>query len=486
MNDEKREVQSPEKGGGTSFREIIQIIGKKIWYALGGALLITVVAVLIFAFAINPFIHINSMSFQLSYPKSGSGKYPDGSVFDYQDIISENVINEVKKNNDAFSSINVKSAIQNDGISIVATTDSDGNVVYTISLKELYFKGIDTKDFIEALTKTYQSAVMVNKKIVERLDFKLDVPVFEQATFKDQVVLLSEQKSTIVSQYNSWIGEYSAGRIVANKPLSSYRAEAITVFADNIKTSIENTLTLNGYEYFNKNVTADEVKARVEQLQDELKLDLAILAELKKYYTEMSPAAREARTPYGMRSRASEVYVGASDENGGSTGGDIVIMPGDSDLSQKMAYYSERAAILQQQIMRLTNLDSADESTDISAVNFETTANKIKEFGKKYLDSQLQVLNGKAETLKNVIREIYTTDTVIIFQSQKPETDGSVGVLLVGICVFIVAFVVIAAFIYVRNKKSLQAQCAAQSSGADSAAADEAEEPEKPDGDKKE
>ena len=453
---------------------------------MGGALLITVVAVLIFAFAINPFILSNSMSFQLSYPKSASGKYPDGSVFDYQDIISEDVINEVKKNNDAFSSINTKSAIQNDGISIVATTDSDGNVIYTISLKELYFKGIDTKDFIEALTETYRSAVMVNEKIVKRLDFKLDIAVFEQATFKDQVVLLSEQKSTIISQYNSWIGEYSAGRIVADKPLSSYRAEAITVFADNIKTSIENTLTLNGYEYFNKNVTADEVKARVEQLQDELKLDLAILAELKKYYTEMSPVAQEARTSYAMRSRAADVYAGASDESGGSTGGDIVIMPGDSDLSQKMAYYSERAAILRQQIMRLTNLGNADETTDISKINFEKTASEIRAFGEKYLDRQLQDMNTKADTLKSVICEIYSTDVDVIFQSQKPDTDGSVGVLLVGICIFIVAFIVIAAIVYVRNKKSLQAQCAAQSSGADSAEADEAEKPDEPDGDKKE
>ena len=478
MNDEKREEQLPEKEGGVSLREIFSIIGKKIWYVLGGTLLVTIVAVLIFMFAINPFTLSNSMSFQISYPKFSSGKYPDGSMFDYQDIVSKRVINAVKNNPEyegAFSAIDTQKVIKNDGLSITAKNSGDG-YVYTISLKKYCFKGIDAKDFIEALTETYQSEVMVNDKIIQGLDFQLDVAIFEQATFKDQVVLLSEQKSTIVNQYNGWISEYSAGRIVNGKPLSSYRAESITMFADNIKTSIENTLTFNGYEYFNKHVTGDEVKARVEQLQNELKLDLAILAELKKYYTESAPASQtEHNEPRSKHFRAADSFAGGTEEGGGTTGGDIVIMPGDSDLSQKMAYYSERAAILQQQIMRLTNLEFADETTDISSINFDKTAGEIKAFGEKYLDKQLQDMNAKAATLKSIIRMIYTTDTAIIFQSQKLDTDGSASLLLVGIGTFIVAFLVFAVIAYVKNRKHMRAQRQAQAASAAAVKEDKAD-----------
>ena len=462
MSDEKREDQSPNGEGGVSIREIFRVIGKKIWYVLGGSLLITLVAVLIFMFAINPLVQRDRMSFQLSYPQAAYGKYPDGSTFDYQDIVSRRVIEAVKSNPEyegAFSSIDTNKVLKKDGIAISAQNNADG-LVYTVSLKKVYFRGIDVQDFIEALTETFQSAVMVNDKIVENLDFQLDVAIFEQATFKDQVVLLSEQKAAIVNQYNNWIGEYSAGRIVAGKALSSYRSEAITIFADNIKTSIENTLTLNGYEYFNKSVTAEEVKLRVEKLQDELKLDLAILKELKNYYTESSPAQVNDVTPYAQLSpnNGATPFAGTGEESSGSTGGDIVIMPGDSDLSQKMAYYSERAAILQQQIMRLTNLEFADESTDISSVNFEATAAKIRSFGEKYLDGQLTDMNAKAATLKSVIKAIYTKDTTVIFTSRKVASDGGTSLFIVGAGVFVVAFLVLCMIAYYKGRKRAKRQ----------------------------
>ena len=76
MNDEKREEQLPEKEGGVSIREIFSIIGKKIWYVLGGSLLVMVVAVLIFMFAINPFTLSNSMSFQNQLPQICLGEIP--------------------------------------------------------------------------------------------------------------------------------------------------------------------------------------------------------------------------------------------------------------------------------------------------------------------------------------------------------------------------------------------------------------------------
>ena len=456
MGEKKREDMANGEEGGISIKDIFRIIGKKIWYVLGGSLLITLVAGLIFILALNPILKSDSMSFRIDYPLYSQGKYPDGSVFDYRSIISREVIEETKKGNSEFASINVSKLIKNEGITISAQkAGADEPYVYTISLKNFYFKGIDTYDFVEALTKAFVSRIIVNEKVDNSFDFRLDPATFSGASFKDQIDLLSDLKGTLLNQYNNWISAYSAGRIVNGKPLSSYRADVITVFADNVKTPIENILTFKGYEYFNKNVTADDVKARVGQLQDELKLDLAILKELKNYYTESSPStqADETRSYTNM-----QLFASATDEGNGSGGGDIVIMPGDSDLSQKMAYYSERTAIVQQQIMRLTNIDSADETTDLDKIDFSEIAKEIKLFGETYLDGEIELLNEKAETLKSVISAIYTKDTTVIFNSQKMESDGGVSLAIVVIAVFVVSFLVFAMIAYFKGKKQQNKQ----------------------------
>ena len=471
MNDEKREDQTPNREGGVSIREILRTIGKRIWYVLGGALLLALAAVLIFMFAINPFMLNDSMSFQIDYPMYSQGKYPDGSVFDYQDIISKKVLVAAKNNpeyKDEFASINVNSVVKNDGILISARRaydDKEAPYIYTVTLNKAYFKGVNTRNFIKALFDAYKSVIIFNDKVSTNLNFQLDSTIFESASFNDQISLLSDLKNTLLAQYNSWISEYSAGRIVNGKPLSSYRAEIITVFADNIKTPIENILTFKGYEYFNKSVTAEDVKDRVEQLQDELKLDLAILQELKNYYTaESSPStqANEVSSYVSVAANASASPF-AGDDSTTASGGDIVIMPGDSDLSQKMAYYSERAAIIQQQIMRLTDLDFADETTDLDGIDFTVIAKDIKAFGERYLDGQLEALNKKADILKSVITSIYSSDTAVIFSSQKVDSEGDTSLLIVGIGVFIVSFLVFVIMAYSRGKKSAIKQKAATS-----------------------
>ena len=54
MNEEKKENQNDVDEGGVSVREIFGIIGKKIWAVLLGTIVVTLAAVLIFMFALNP------------------------------------------------------------------------------------------------------------------------------------------------------------------------------------------------------------------------------------------------------------------------------------------------------------------------------------------------------------------------------------------------------------------------------------------------
>ena len=461
MNNEKEGL--PQNEEGLSFREIFRIIGKKIWYVLGGSLLVTLAASLIFMFAISPAIRSDSMSFEMDYPKYSEGKYPDGSVINYNDMISVEVIEAAKKtvgHEKEFASIDTKSVIENEAIMISSEKNLEtGTYLYTITIKKSYFKRVDSHDFIVALTEAFKSVIIVDQKVDNSFDFQLKPEIFSNASYKDQITLLSDLKSTLLNQYNSWISTYSAGRLVNGKPLNSYRAEVITVFADNVKTPIENILTFKGYEYFNKNVTVDDVRDRVEQLQDELKLDLAILRELKNYYTESSPAQANEAAPYAVSSsHRAAPFAGAAEDGGGSTGGDIVIMPGDSDLSQKMAYYSERAAILQQQIIWLTNREDANEETDVSKIDFKKVTEEIKKFGSAYLDGQLDALNQKAEILTSVISAIYSKDTAVIFSSQTVESTGDISTILVAVGVFIIAFLAFSLMAYTIGKQNIVKQ----------------------------
>ena len=63
MNEEKKENQNDVDEGGVSVREIFGIIGKKIWAVLLGTIVVTLAAVLIFMFALNPAKESKNLSF---------------------------------------------------------------------------------------------------------------------------------------------------------------------------------------------------------------------------------------------------------------------------------------------------------------------------------------------------------------------------------------------------------------------------------------
>ena len=429
MSEEKREGTPNGEESGISVREIFAIIGKKIWYVLGGSLLITLAAVLIFMLAINPLMESDSMRFRIDYPLYSEGKYPDGSVFDYRSMISREVIEETKKSNSEFSSINVGSLIKNEGIAISAQKSGETEpYVYTISLKQSYFKGVDTQDFITALTDTFKSHVIVEQKVNGSFDFKLNPDIFERVSFKEQLELLSEQREIILKQYDSWIKRYSAGRIVKGKPLSAHRAEVTSLLSEDVTTALQKVISVNGYEYFTKSVTADEVEARVESLKAELKLDQAILEKLTQ--SNAGEAQKSSFASYATK---------GGGENDSSDG--IVVIPGEQNVSEKLAYYSERVAILELQIAHLTEGSYDDMATEIAT------------FGEEYLGGQLDKLNEKAETLKTVISAIYTTDTAVIFESQKVTSDGGVSLVIIGLAVLVVAFLVFAVIAYFSGRK---------------------------------
>lgn len=454
MSEEKRTETNAEAESGLSLRDVFRIIGKKIWFVLGATVIVTLAAVLVFMFAINPAKQSRSMSFRIDYPMSDEGKYPDGSMFNYRDIVSREVIERAKNDpayKDELAEIDVDKILKKEGITISATPTSDepdAPYIYTVTLKSAYFGGVSAEDFISALSSAFVSFV---EGKAEALNYKLEEDIFNSSSYEDQLRLLTDQKAVIIQRYDELIKEYSAGHVVNGKSIGSYRMEVSTMLADTVKIPIENDLSMRGYEYFNKSVVVngerDDIMVRVQQLQEEMKLDRSILEELRSYYTDVTTQPKEKVAAYAASDE------GSSDNTGGNGSG-IIIMPGDSDLSQKLAYYSERYSIIKQQLVYLTGEKEADEKTDFSGKDFTAMRDEIVAFGDK-LSTQFNILNERAETLKGIISNIYQRDTVLTFNSQRATREGGTNLVIVAVGVLVVSFVVFAVIAFFVGRKSV-------------------------------
>lgn len=433
MSEEKKEELVKGEESGVSIREIFSIIGKKIWYVLGGALAVTLAAILVFMFAINPAKQRESMSFTIVYPMSDEGKYPDGSMFNYRDIVSRSVVQKTVERDEKFSGIDLNKLFKYEGIAIAAekmSSDENAPYLYTVSLKRSYFNGVKAEEFIEALTEEF-TAFVENK--ANSLNYEIDESTFVSASYKDQLRILDEEKEALTTQYDIWIKEYSAGHVVQGKSLNDYRTEVMITLTNSVRTLIENDLSSKGYEYFNDGVTSEQVKTRVEQLKDELKRNKAILDNLKG--KEETPATYAA------------TYASTQKTNTESSDGNtVVIMPSEQlNDSQMLAYYSERNAVVEQQIAHLTEGVTNDDYSDIVA--------KIKKFGEEKLKPQLGVLNARANTLKTVVASMYARDTVVTFNTQRVTTQGGTSLVIVGVGVFVVSLIVFAVIAFFAGKK---------------------------------
>lgn len=418
MNEERKEEQGNSDEGGVSIREIFRIIGKKFWYVLVGTLAVTLAAVLIFMFAINPAKKSKSMDFEINYPASAEEKYPDGSAFNYRDIISRGVVENAKKKDEKFASIDLDKLYKDkEGITISASRKSENeNYVYTISLKTSYFSGVDVEEFILQIGESFKDFI---KSKAQDLDFKINS--FEDTSYRNQLDLLKSKKEALVKEYGKWIKKYGEGRIVNGKSFGDLLSDVTTAFDDNAYSFIENTITMSGYEYFNKDVTTKAIQDRIDFLEAEKTL-------LEKKLDKLN----------GTTTASSYAVVKQTDED--EEGNTIIIMPSE-DPSQTIA---ERLAEIETQL-------------GVLAAN-ETTVNKIAQYGENNLTPYFNALNAQAETLKQVISAVYGSDTVLTFDTNNFREEGGTSILTVGVAVFVVAFLVLSVVAYFVGKKGAKAK----------------------------
>lgn len=453
-------MDAEERESGITFGELCRLIGKKIWLVLGIAAAVTVLAVVLFALVVNPMSTYYSMNFELVYPSASTRQYPDGTPFSYRNIISRTMLEAAKRMDERLTDTDVATMLSEDHIMVTAQTDGEdagATVTYTVTVKGSYFENAETAQlFIRCVADATVNDI---KSRAASLSYGISEDTFNGNNFEARLGLLSDEYDTILAAYDTWISTYSGGYQVTVggelRSLSDYRAQVNGLYADAVRTALTQECESGGYGLLygedEETVVEEAVTARVEQLIQEYESNKSILAALS--------AGTNVITPYA---RSSE---------GGSTGSS------GSTREERIAYYTERNAVIANQ---LGNRVGAEGEGTLTVARAQAFATK--------LNGYFTALNAAADTLRDVTTAIYQQNTFAEFVSQNADSTGDTNIVLVAVAAFVLAFLVAAIIVcateYSRQRRGQEpaAELSSAEGGPDSeeGAAPPADASEKP------
>lgn len=244
-----------------------QIMKKKIVASIvfGITMILSFVLIL---FVINPLRVSYEAIFYYQWYGIEDNKYANGVLFNYQDLISLNQLEQVKKSKEEYESINVKAIAEN--ISIERNEKT-----YRVIVSGRYFKNDRiAKQFIEDLvTLPYETSTHL------KLDFKANLIGFSRAKkISHKLTYLGRQMDLITQGYQGMISYF--GDIQIENTNLSNKLSQVQVF--------ETNYDLNNYEYLaykNVYLTKEEYESIVTE-QNALKTEQDLLRQRKEILLE--------------------------------------------------------------------------------------------------------------------------------------------------------------------------------------------------------
>ena len=420
--DEEREAES-----GISLGDIWRAVKRRIWIVLAITVGLTLIVSLVFGLAINPRAVEYRLRFHIVFP-TGSARYPDGSPFSEREIISPEFLEEAKNSGEEFAGLDINRMIKDGAITLGAEKQEDGDTVYTLTVKAQQFGNPDSAEkFLRAAAQVPVNHIVAN---AQTLNYKLDVEVFENASFEEKIGLLSELKRTLLAACDGWIDLYGATYPVADRTLGNYRSELYVVFGESTKKDLESESERNGYsglDLSSHDLLKDAVDARRTVLAEEYKLNEKIIAELEK--TAVSYAKFAAiTTEEDLR---------------------ITFDPsGNMDVEEMKAHYKKRNAQIDYQI----GVTAEGEQGVLTVANVEKYVARLSE--------QFGELQTAAETVARVSSSIYAKNTDVGFLMRAAEKNGGINIAVVVVGSLVLSFLLaaIVAVAIASRKKSKSAQ----------------------------
>ena len=378
-------MENDVERNGITLGDLIKAVLKKLWIVLIATFVMAFAAGLFIKLWYNPSRVSYTLNFTLIYPDSEQLKYPDGTPFYYQDIISAEMLERAKATSEQLQSVNVGELLAQDKIHIIER--GDGN--YPLKAAGTGFESAEVATiFLKAV------AAMPMELVKERAagtDYHLSESVYGAAySFEDRIALLTLQRSRILEQYDSWIEFFDSSFIVSGEPLKDYRADVEVIFSDSLRGDLLKELNAYGY------VLPERLESRIAELRQERAVNDAKIRELK-------------------------AILAAGGENAAGSGKDS------DSLSYMLATLVVRNVEIDYQLEALTE-------ENIAA--FE-----------QIIDREYERLERAADTVKLVSAAIFGQEARINFNTAGLGTEGGKSSLMYAAFAGVVAFLISSAII---------------------------------------
>lgn len=437
-----------EEESGITFGEILHLIKKRVWWILGISVIVAIIAALAVGLVFNRGKNDYTLTFIVDFPGVENNEYPDGTSFNYEEIVYSDQLEAAKASNESFSEIDTAKMAAGD-ITIVAetrevtngtTTTTENTGSYTITVSSAYFTDEDQATaFLRAVLD--QTIARVNE-IAAGMDFTANLSAYTAAsTYDAQLTALRNQQTFLLARYDELIatGKYDSFTY-DGKSLSTLRAEA----AGGIETRLSALETdLANNHYLLDQSLVETVLVNIRSLQREKAQNEQSIAALQEACAEFLAQINDS---------------GAGDGSSGS-----------AQIIESLASFTSRIATLQESNAKIdfqiTELYKSIGYTDENGI-WEKTDEPVPDTQfKEAVEALRTTISENTTTAKNAIVALYDAESEIVYrQSEVAVIDNGTNVILVTVAGFIVAFllacIIFCAADYPAYKKARDAKAA--------------------------
>ena len=406
-----------EQEEGVSLLAILKVmLGRKlllliITVAIG---LVGTIAIL---FGVNNLRTKYVSEFRYSDTNLFEGKYVDGAVFNYGELLTTDNLIRIKSSDPKFDSINITKLIESNGISITRTTVENETVVtdisYTISADKKYFSSeSQAKEFIQAIART---AVENNSNKVKYLSYDTNLISYDSATTLDSKIrFLRAQYDFISDSYADLIEAYGNCVIKSkNKSLASYSAEFKNAFdlQDSVDTLYGNLLK-NAY-VLDYDTRQEEYEAIYNTYVSLYESKESRINDLKTLINDIIQALPDAKKDSLDLSKYNEEIIKASNQK--------------REYAEMATYY---ANVLEK--LDTTDPNYVSRASDADSKEFNKEIVEVKKKLSQYTD----ILKDVAVEVLTDNNSVYYTKTNVIYAS------GNINVVIAIVISLVLGFVV--------------------------------------------
>ena len=285
---DRGEIMDEEQVKSINWSVVGKILKKRIVWIVAVAVVVAIVAGLLFAFVLNDGKDTYSLSFDLRTPGS-LGTYPDGTPFSVQSLIFEENLQAVKDaGGEKFADIDLENLPENAFTITDNSVNQEGEaqsyaVRYTITAKSGVFSSYEQgNEFLIALLNNYVNES--NSRLANR-DYTAWEKTYANATTYDAAI------STLRSQYDSVLASYDAlistrayaDHVVEGETVAQHRADAAADISARL-TALSEWQTTDKYVMQGNEIFAD---SEAKSLMDSYALNSAKIDDLTAKLTKL-------------------------------------------------------------------------------------------------------------------------------------------------------------------------------------------------------